>query len=463
MALNLYILNIFMKKIPCFALFVAALLCTNVAVYAQAKLSIGNETTQQKKQRMKWWTDARFGMFIHWGLYALPARHEWVRNHEHITNETYQKYFDEFNPDHFEPKKWAKEAKAAGMKYAVLTTKHHEGFCLFDSKYTDYKAPNTGAKRDLVKEYVDAFRAEGIKIGFYYSLIDWHHPDFPVDKYHPLRPADENDSAAYAVLNKGRDMANYRKYLYNQVTELLSNYGKIDILWLDFSYPGKFGKGNKDWDAVNLLKQIRKLQPGIIVDNRLNLEDYTDGADFVTPEQVSPKELESYKGKVWETCQTFSGSWGYFRDEDTWKTHRQLLDLLITSTSNGGNLILNVGPTARGEFDYRATNALDSLSQWMHANSNAIYSCTFAPETYAAPGNDKLTYNPVTRRLYVHLFDYPADGAVTLKGYKGKIKYAQFLHDDSELQYKVQGDDIILSVPLKKPGYEIPVVELVVQ
>ena len=179
----------------------------------------------------------------------------------------------------------------------------------------------------------------------------------------------------------------------------MPNYGKIDILWLDFSYPGKFGKGKNDWDAVNLLKQIRKLQPGIIVDNRLNLEDYTDGADFVTPEQVSPKELESYKGKVWETCQTFSGSWGYFRDEDTWKTHRQLLDLLITSTSNGGNLILNVGPTARGEFDYRANNALDSLSQWMHANSNAIYNCTFAPETYAVPGNDKLTYNSITGRL----------------------------------------------------------------
>ena len=428
---------------------------------AQTKPSLSTETPEQKVKRMQWWTDARFGMFIHWGLYALPARHEWVKNQERITNETYQKYFDEFNPDLFEPKKWAREAKAAGMKYAVLTTKHHEGFCLFDSKYTSYKATNTAAKRDLVKEYVDAFRAEGIKIGFYYSLIDWHHPDFPIDRVHPQRPLTDSDTA-YARLNKGRDMAKYRTYLYNQVTELLSNYGKIDILWLDFSYPEKYGKGKDDWNSVALIKQIRKLQPGIIVDNRLDLNGYADGEDFDTPEQVSTKELEKYKGKTWETCQTFSGSWGYYRDENSWKTHRELLDLLITSASNGGNLILNVGPTARGEFDYRATNALDSLSQWMHANSKSIYYCSFAPDTYQAPPNDKLTYNAAAKHLYVHLFEYPTDGKLVLPGYKGKIKYAQFLHDNSELKMMEQGNDILITVPERKPGYEIPVVELTV-
>jgi alpha-L-fucosidase len=428
---------------------------------AQTKPSLSNETTAQKVKRMQWWTDARFGMFIHWGLYALPARHEWVKNQERITNETYQKYFDEFNPDLFEPKKWAKEAKAAGMKYAVLTTKHHEGFCLFDSKYTDYKATKTSAKRDLVKEYVEAFRAEGIKIGFYYSLIDWHHPDFPIDKVHPQRPLTDSDTT-YARLNKGRDMAKYRTYLYNQVTELLSNYGKIDILWLDFSYPEKYGKGKNDWNSVALIKQIRKLQPGIIVDNRLDLGAYADGEDFDTPEQVSPEELAKYKGKTWETCQTFSGSWGYYRDENSWKTHRQLLDLLISSTSNGGNLILNVGPTARGEFDYRANNALDSLSHWMHANNKSIYYCSFAPDTYQVPSNDKLTYNAAAKRLYVHLFEYPADGKLLLTGYKGKIKYAQFLHDNSELKMVEQGNDILLTLPEKKPVYEIPVVELTV-
>lgn len=449
-----------LSNLTFYFLFLIGLSFPTLSAYTQTKPSIGNETPGQKIKRMQWWTDARFGMFIHWGLYALPARHEWVKNHEHLTNEQYQKYFNEFNPDQFDPKKWAKEAKAAGMKYAVLTTKHHEGFCLFDTKYTNYKAPNTSAKRDLVKEYVDAFRAEGIKIGFYYSLIDWHHPDFIIDRMHPQRPVTDSNTA-YEQLNKGRDMSKYRKYLYNQVTELLTNYGKIDILWLDFSYPGKYGKGKEDWASVDLLKQIRKLQPGIIVNNRLNLEEYEDGADFVTPEQVSTKELENYKGKTWETCQTFSGSWGYYRDENTWKTHRQLLDLLITSVSNGGNLILNVGPTARGEFDYRANNALDSLAQWMHANSKSIYNCSFAPETFQTPANDKITYNATTKRLYVHLYDYPSTGTLTLPGYKGKIKYAQFLNDNSELQYKEQGNDITLTLPGKKPGYEIPVVELI--
>src|ERR1044071_5487358 len=183
------------KKIPVLILSLIIL----QTLHAQKK--IGNETRQQKEERMAWWTHDRFGMFIHWGLYAQAARHEWVKRWERMSNEQYQPYFELFNPDMFDPKTWAKEAKAAGMKYAVLTTKHHEGFCLFDSKYTDYKATNTQAKRDLVKEYVEAFRAEGIKGGFYYSLIDWHHPDFPVDRYHPLRP-DKDHEDQYAVLNK---------------------------------------------------------------------------------------------------------------------------------------------------------------------------------------------------------------------------------------------------------------------
>jgi alpha-L-fucosidase len=440
------------------------LLLIHSAVSAQKM--IGNETDAQKQKRMEWWQDARFGMFIHWGLYSEAARHEWVKHNEHMTNEQYQKYFDMYNPDLFDPTKWAKEAKAAGMKYAVLTTKHHEGFCLFDSKYTDYKATNTAAKRDLVREYVNAFRAQGLKVGFYYSLLDWHHPDYTMDDVHPLVQADTS-AANYKRLNKGRDMAKYRQYMRNQITELLTNYGKIDVLWLDWSWDkgAKKGKHAEDWGSVELLKLVRKLQPGIIVNNRLGLDDYKDGGDFVTPEQVSTTELLKYKGQTWETCQTFSGSWGYYRDENTWKTHRQLLDLLITSVSNGGNLILNVGPTARGEFDYRATRALDSLAYWMHANSKAIYNCTYAPADYKTPDSTKLTYNKATRRLYIHLYDYPK-GKLILPGYNGKIKYAQFLHDSSELLYKPSdsnAQDLVLTLPEKKPGYEIPVVELTLQ
>ena len=380
-------------------LLLAALLLI-VTQMVQAQLP--KETEAQKSQRMKWWTDARFGMFIHWGLYALPARHEWVKNVERMTNEQYQKYFEMFNPDMYDPHEWAKMAKAAGMKYVVLTAKHHEGFCLFDSKFTDYKATNTPCGKDLIKEYVEAFRAEGLKVGFYYSLIDWHHPDYTIDRVHPLRQ--ESDSA-YARLNKGRDMNKYREYLKNQVRELLTNYGEISIIWFDFSFPGKNGKGRADWDSENLLKMARSLQPGIIVDDRLDLSDVEGGFDFISPEQYKVAKWPEVNGKrvAWETCQTFSGSWGYYRDENTWKSSAQLIELLVESVSKGGNLLLNVGPTARGVFDYRAQDRLSGMGEWMKYNNRSVYGCTEAPSGFIAPDNTLLTYNPDTRKLYIHL------------------------------------------------------------
>ncbi|MDF2514743.1 MAG: alpha-L-fucosidase [Sphingobacterium sp.] len=454
-----------MKKILLFTIFLVSIVCSQAQ-----KRSITGETAEQKMSRLGWWTDARFGMFIHWGLYAMPARHEWVKNRERLSDDYYQRYFDHFNPDEYNPKEWAKKAKAAGMKYVVLTTKHHEGFCLFDSQYTTYKSTKTGAKRDLVKEFVDAFRAEGLKIGFYYSLIDWHHPDFTIDMHHPLRfkgNAEKETQTAvayYTEVNRGKDMHRYQDYLKNQVTELLTRYGKIDILWLDYSYPGQFGKGNEDWNAIPLLKHIKKLQPEILINDRLDLRQYSDGGDFETPEQVSPDQLLKYRGKYWETCQTFSGSWGYFRDEDRhpWKSQRELLDLLITSVANGGNLILNVGPTARGKFDYRANNALDSIGYWMDANNRSIYHCTYAPETYKIPEelNIKQTYNPKTKTLYLHLFKYPIDGKLLLPGFAEKIKYAQLLNDASEIEQKAENDGLILKIPKQKPLYDIPVIEL---
>lgn len=420
------------------------------------------ETEAQKMQRLKWWTDSRFGMFIHWGLYALPARHEWVKNYERMTNEQYQKYFDFYNPDLYNPKEWARMAKAAGMKYVVLTAKHHEGFCNWDSKYTDYKSTNTPFGRDVLKEYVEAFRAEGLKVGFYYSLIDWHHPDFTIDRVHPQR---QDDEANYEKLNKGKDMSKYREYMKNQVTELLSNYGEISIIWFDFSYPGKNGKGHEDWDSENLLKLARKLQPGIIVDDRLDLKDVEGGWDFTTPEQVKVEKWPEVNGnKVpWETCQTFSGSWGYYRDETSWKSPAQLLELLIESVSKGGNLLLNVGPTARGTFDLRAQDRLKSMGEWMDLNSRSIYGCTEAPAGFEAPANSLLTYNPVTNRLYIHLLAYPM-GTVTLKNSADKIKYAQFLHDASEIRFRTGRDekknDVTFTLPVLKPATEIAVLEI---
>ena len=193
------------------------------------------ESPEHKAERMKWWTDARFGMFIHWGLYALPARHEWVKRYERKTNDEYEKYFPLFNPDMFDPHEWAKMAKEAGMKYAVITTKHHEGFCMFDSKYTDYNVTNTPYGKDIIKQWVEAFREEGLGVGFYYSLLDWHHPDYTIDRNHPQSASSDEE---YDKLNKGRDMSNYRQYIKDQVNELLTNYGEIDIIWLDYSFPG---------------------------------------------------------------------------------------------------------------------------------------------------------------------------------------------------------------------------------
>ncbi len=401
-----------------------------------------------------WFVHDRFGMFIHWGLYAQAARHEWVKKKEEITTEDYQKYFDTFDPDLYEPREWARMAKQAGMKYFVITTKHHEGFCLWDSQQTDYKAPNTPAGRDLLKPMVEAFRAEGLKVGFYYSLIDWHHPEFPVDKMHPQARDEE-----FREKTKDRDVSKYAAYMREQVKELLTDFGKIDILWFDFSYPGENGKGHEDWESEKLIKLVRELQPDIMVDNRLDLPG---SGDFETPEQFQPEvgcTDEDGNPAVWEACQTFSGSWGYHRDESTWKTVDQVLRMLIDGISKGGNMLMNVGPTGRGEFDYRAKECLEGLGKWMRVNGRSVYGCGTAPEGIEIPQDCRLTYNPDSKRLYTHIFAWPFK-IVRIRGLAGKVKYAQFLHDASEVLYKEDNDDIVLQLPVVKPNTQIPTIEL---
>ena len=423
-------------------------------------------------RRTDWFTEARFGMFIHWGLYAMPARHEWVRNRERISNEDYQKYFDRFDPDLLDAKEWARAAKAAGMKYLVVTSKHHEGFCLWDSKFTDYKAPNTPAGRDLLREIVDAFRAEGLRIGFYYSLLDWHHPDFPIDGNHPLRDLPMEQIEA---LNKTRDIRRYAKYMRDQVTELLTQYGPIDILWFDFSYTdnnyrGLRGKGHDDWESEKLVKLVRKLAPNVILDNRLDLPG---SADIVTPEQFQPEHPPRNPDgsiAVWEGCQTFSGSWGYHRDETSWKSDRQCIEMLIRHVSRGGNLLMNVGPTARGYFDHRAMERLGAFARWMGRNERSIRGCTMAPTEFPEANGTRYTYNPKTNRLYVHILDWPFV-RLHLPGLAGRVAYAQFLHDGSEVGYFENGGTVwnredlpdgtlTLQLPVLQPDILVPTVEL---
>ena len=448
-----------------------------------------NETAEQKAERLSWWTHDRFGMFIHFGLYAIPARGEWIKMTERIGEGRYDEYFKNFDPDLFNAKDWARMAKSAGMKYAVLTAKHHEGFCLWDTKFTDYKVTNTPFGRDIVKEFVEAFRAEGIKIGLYFSLIDWHHPDFTIDARHPrmpegCQPADPagtvGGEATWMAINDGKDMDRYRQYMKDQVGELLSNYGRIDIVWFDFTYPedGGHGKGPADWDSEGLLRHARKLQPWIIVDNRLGLTDTADGWDFVTPEQFKVESWPTVGGVrvPWETCQTFSGSWGYSRDEMTWKSPEELLEVLIHSVSKGGNLIMNVGPTARGRFDARAQSRLRAFGEWMELNARSIYGCTEAPARFKAPDGTILTYNPKTHRLYIHLLVYP--GARLACSFCNEIAYAQFLHDASEIMMELHGSDFAqkqsfyksgceglsyLKLPAVRPEVRIPVIELILK
>ncbi len=424
-----------------------------------------------------WFVHDRFGMFIHFGLYALPARHEWIKMREEIPDEKYDNYFRQFNPDLFDAREWAKAAKAAGMKYAVLTTKHHEGFCLFDTQYTDYKITNTPFGRDLVKEYVEAFRAEGLKVGFYYSLIDWHHPDFPIDHIHPMR-----NRADAEELNKSRDMKVYAEYMRNQVRELLTGYGDIHILWFDFSYPEgspvrypQFkGKGKDDWESEKLIDLARRLQPGIIIDNRADLEQ-----DLNTPEQYQaecwPRHKETGELLTWEACQTFSGSWGYHRDEMTWKSPQLLIEMLCKTVALGGNLLMNVGPCARGYFDKRATDALEAFGEWMKYNSRSIYGCTMAEPEFTAPNGTVMTQSEDGKRLYIHLLSYPF-GNLAVKNLSGKIGYVQFLHDASEIQYTVgkpsgtAGDGpavaeelTFLKLPVVKPDVTVPVIEILLK
>jgi alpha-L-fucosidase len=420
------------------------------------------------KPEHAWFTHDRFGMFVHWGLYALLARHEWVMNRERIRTEDYEKYFDYFEADLYDPTAWAQAAKDAGMKYVVLTTKHHEGFCLWDTQLTDYKVTKTPHGKDVVAAYVDALREAGLKVGFYHSLIDWHHPDYTIDGVHPRRGDEDAEQQ-----NESRDMNRYREYLHGQVRELLTNYGKIDYLFFDFSFPGRIGenglpgKGKDDWNSPDLMALVRELQPDIIVNDRLDIP-----GDLVTPEQYQPSGpmLRDGEPVVWEACQTLNGSWGYDRDNHDYKSTDLLIRMLVDGVSKDGNLLLNVGPTGRGNFDPRAIESLARIGDWMKLHSRSIYGA--GASEFEAPADARYTQNG--KRLYLHLFAWPMRH-VHLAGLAGKVAYAQLLNDASEIKFTETDPDqtaqnttpggqpagtLTLDLPIQPPDVAVPVVEI---
>lgn len=414
----------------------------------------------------EWFIHDRFGLFIHFGLYSTAARHEWVMTREKTTPDSYRKYFEHFEPDLFDAKKWALLAKEAGMKYFVVTTKHHEGFALWDSKLTEYKVTNTPIKRDLLREMIDVFREEGIKVGLYHSLIDWYHPEFPIDGLHPQREDED-----FKTTSSNRDGNKYVEFLHGQVRELLTNYGKIDYLWFDFSYPHRDwgwakGKGAEAWQSEKLEKMILDLQPDILLNDRLDLN-----RGVITPEQYQPDEPVEKDGLpvIWEACQTLNGSWGYDRDNLDWKSVDMLVKMMIDTVSKSGNLLLNVGPNGRGEFDIRSIERLQGIGQWMRLHSRSIYGATHS--NFKAPIDCR--YTQKGNRLYLHIFSWPFRH-IHLEELAGKVKYAQLLHDASEVYFRefdpnevitstetvIKSDSIILELPVQIPGVAVPVVEL---
>ncbi|WMJ23551.1 alpha-L-fucosidase [Paludicola sp. MB14-C6] len=391
---------------------------------------------EQYSKRIEWYKNARFGMFIHWGIYAIPARGEWVRNQEEISVEDYQQFFDEFNPQDYNPKEWAKICKNAGMKYAVLTAKHHDGFCLFDSKLTDYKSTNTKCGRDLVAEYLAAFREEGIKVGLYYSLLDWHHEDYPHygDMHHPMR----NN---VALKDKVHNFDNYLDYMHGQVKELCTNYGQIDIMWFDFSYGDMRAE---KWRATELVNMIRSYQPNVIIDNRLEVSGEGFGSlatnnptvysgDFVSPEQIIPPNgllTDAGEPLTWEACITMNNNWGYNAKDTNYKPASTVIKKLVECVSKGGNMLINVGPDANGRIPNQSIAILSEVGNWMKLNHDSIYNCGIA--TIAKPENGRITRNG--NKIYYHILENSI-GSVPLYGIKREeVAKIRLLCDGSELK-----------------------------
>ncbi len=362
---------------------------------------------EEYDRRMAWYRHARFGMFIHWGLYALPARGEWVRSVERIPASDYMRFFEEFDPVDYDPSRWARAAREAGMRYVILTAKHHDGFCLFDSAYTDFKSTRTKLGRDVVADFLEAARKEGLRVGLYYSLLDWYHPDYPHygDKNHPMR-----DDPAYG--NEGRDFGRYLDYLHAQVRELCTNYGKLDLMWFDFSYGELRGEA---WRGAELADMVRSLQPGIILNNRLEVSGEGYGSlascaptpchgDFITPEQIVPPDgLWDARGEelAWESCLTMNNHWGYCRTDSYFKPASMLIRTLVECVSKGGNLLLNVGPDARGNIPEASLERLSAMGRWMGKNGKSVYGC-------GRSGLPKPEYGRYTRqgnKLYIHIYE----------------------------------------------------------
>ncbi len=397
-----------------------------IAEARESKQKENSMTADASSARLAWWQEARFGMFIHWGVYAIPGRGEWVMYQEHMPFEEYAHLAERFDPQHYNPREWVAVAKDAGMKYMVLTTRHHDGFCLYDSKVSDFTAPKTGAKRDLVAEFAEACRDEGMRMGFYYSLVDWRLPgsqphglDLP-DEVH--RPAVEQAHA--------------------QVREICSNYGTVDILWYDGMRPYK----TDVWRSEELNAMARELQPNIIINNRAGTPE-----DFGTPENRITAE-----SRPWEACYTMNRTWGYAPYDRNYKPPHEVLRLLATCADGGGNFLLNVAPDAEGRFPVESVETLRKVGRWMRRNGAAIYGARPSPIVAPALGLS----SRVGDKVYLLIQRWPGS-TVPFAWCGAKTLSARLLATGQKARIEQKGDRVWLhDLPQYPPDPYLNVIEL---
>lgn len=388
-----------------------------------------DQSAADRIRRMKWWHEAKFGMFIHWGLYSILGRHEWVMEMEGIPVSEYEQLARRFRPKPSPAREWAQLARRAGMKYMVMTTKHHEGFCLFDTKTTDYCAPRQAAGRDLVREYVDAVRAEGLRVGLYFSLMDWHHPDGARCQF---------DEAA---------RRRFVDYTHAQIRELMTNYGKIDILWYDVPWPLEVG----GWESERMNEMVFGLQPDIIVNNRNDPQKQM--GDFYTPEQRIEAAAE---GKAWEACMTMNDSWGYHAADDAWKTPKQVIRNLIACAHDGGNYLINIGPEADGSIPQRSVEILNTVGAWMDKNGRSLYGADRCQPT-------RCRFASFSRRgatLYMHVHFWPGE-TVALAGLMNRVKSARLLATNENIKFEQDDYRVrFTGLPVKAPDAPITTIAI---
>jgi len=416
---------------------------------------LGEKRELTKDERMDWWRKARFGMFIHWGIYSVPAGEwkgkkipgagEWIMQQAKIPVSEYEQLAKQFNPVKFNADEWVQIAKDAGMKYIVITSKHHDGFCMWDSKVTDYDiADATPFKRDVLKELALACKKQGIRLCFYHSIMDWHHPDAQA----PFYP-NYNDGS-----RSNPNFARYAEnYLKPQIKELVTNYGPLGVLWFD-------GEWIKDWtepQGKDMYNYVRSLQPDIIINNRVGKgrkgmeglsESQECAGDFGTPEQQIPPT--GLPGVDWETCMTMNDTWGYSSHDQNWKSIQDLIHKLADIASKGGNFLLNVGPTSEGLIPQPSVERLAAMGQWMKVNSESIYGTTASPIGALPWGR----CTAKSGKLYLHVFNWPKDDRLEIPGMRSVVKKAYLLADKKHRSLAVNRPDenrLVVSVPEKAP------------